>query len=140
MKNLADPDIAKWRDAEGDRLYNTQPEDREWGGAFLIYRLDPIGRKNWLRVIASRGDPDAADEAYKWDHVSVSLPDRCPTWDEMEFIKRLFFKRDETAFQLHVPTRRHISNHDFCLHIWRHVSREIPTPPDDLVGIANLRK
>jgi hypothetical protein len=29
-----------------------------------------------LRVIASDGEG--------WDHVSVSLPDRCPTWEEMK--------------------------------------------------------
>ena len=54
-----------------------------------------------------------------WDHVSVSLPTRCPTWAEMEFIKRTFFADDETAMQLHVPLAEHISHHPYCLHIWR---------------------
>lgn len=34
-----------------------------------------------------------------WDHVSVSLPNRCPNWIEMEHVKRLFFEDDETAIK-----------------------------------------
>lgn len=74
---------------------------------------EPIGafQIGELRVLAANGAG--------WDHVSVSRPDRCPTWDEMERIKRLFFKPDETAMQLHVPVSEHINHHPNCLHIWR---------------------
>lgn len=34
-----------------------------------------------------------------WDHVSVSLPNRCPNWEEMCFIKNLFWGKDETVIQ-----------------------------------------
>lgn len=64
-----------------------------------------------LRIIASNGAG--------WDHVSVSLPDRCPTWDDMEYVRKLFFKPDETVMQLHVPESDHINNHPYCLHLWR---------------------
>ena len=37
-----------------------------------------------LRVLFSDG--------LGWDHVSVSLADRCPTWAEMCFIKDLFLR------------------------------------------------
>lgn len=69
-----------------------------------------------------------------WDHVSVSLPDRCPTWDEMELIKRLFFRPDECAMQLHVPVSDHLSHHPFCLHIWRPHGQAIPMPPSIFVA------
>ncbi len=59
-----------------------------------------------------------------WDHVSVSLPYRCPTWEEMEFIANLFFRDDETAMQLHVPASEHLSYHPYCLHWWRPQSRD----------------
>jgi len=36
-----------------------------------------------LRVIASDGQG--------WEHVSFSLPNRCPNWREMCFIKNLFW-------------------------------------------------
>ena len=80
-----------------------------------------------MRVIASSGDG--------WDHVSVSRERRCPNWPEMEHVKRLFFKENETAMQLHVPLSDHISFHPYCLHIWRpNDGREIPMPPAEMVG------
>jgi hypothetical protein len=79
-----------------------------------------------LRVVASSGEG--------WDHVSVSRQNRCPNWPEMEFIKRAFFKDDETAMQLHVPPSDHISIHPFCLHLWRPHGVEIPRPPSIMVG------
>lgn len=79
-----------------------------------------------IRVIASSGEG--------WDHVSASFPDRTPSWDEMAKIKRLFFKDDEAAFQLHVPVTQHINCHPHCLHLWRPLSGEIPVPPSWMVA------
>lgn len=78
-----------------------------------------------LRIIASDGG--------HWDHVSVSLPDRCPTWEEMERVKRLFFRENETALQYHVPPKDHINQHTNCLHLWRPQVAPIPRPPQDFV-------
>jgi hypothetical protein len=82
--------------------------------------------KNVLRVLASSGEG--------WDHVSVSLPHRCPSWAEMEFVKRLFFRPEETVMQLHVPPSDHISVHPYCLHLWRPQAGEIPRPPAWMVA------
>jgi hypothetical protein len=130
MRNLCDPHLAKFRDHEADRLFGTKDEERALGGAFLVLRNHHLQRV-FLRVIASTGEG--------WDHVSVSLSDRCPTWAEMEFIKRLFFEDDETAFQLHVPPRDHVNNHPFCLHLWRPQTVPIPRPPAILVGLPESR-
>jgi hypothetical protein len=92
-------------------------------GAFLV--PSPLDRAA-MRVIAS------ADEG--WDHVSVSRANRCPNWQEMEHVKRLFFKDDETAMQLHVPVSDHISVHPNCLHLWRCQSQPIPMPPKWMVA------
>jgi hypothetical protein len=80
-----------------------------------------------LRIIAASGGG--------WDHVSVSLETRCPTWAEMSLIHRTFFKPDETAMQLHVPEKDHINTHPFVLHLWRPLSklRKIPLPPKDYI-------
>jgi hypothetical protein len=69
-----------------------------------------------------------------WDHVSVSLPRRCPNWPEMEFVKRLFFRDDEAAMQLHPPLSDYVSCHPYCLHIWRPTEAAIPLPPSSFVG------
>jgi hypothetical protein len=75
-------------------------------GAFLV----PCKAAE-LRVIISDGGG--------WDHVSVSLSHRCPTWEEMCFVKELFFKDEECVMQLHPAKDQHISFHNFCLHLWR---------------------
>lgn len=82
-----------------------------------------------LHIVASSGGG--------WDHVSVSTRHRCPTWSEMEFIKRAFFKDDETAMQLHVPAGDHINCHPHCLHLWRPHIQTIPRPPSIMVGPPN---
>jgi hypothetical protein len=51
----------------------------------------------------------------------------------MEYVKRLFFKNDELAMQLHVTPDQHINNHPFCLHMWRPHDKEIPLPPAIMV-------
>lgn len=79
-----------------------------------------------LRIMASWAE--------RWDHVSVSRRDRMPTWDEMEKVKREFFKDTETAMQLHVPPTHHINVHPNCLHLWRPHYVEIPRPPSWMVG------
>lgn len=73
-----------------------------------------------------------------WDHVSASLPRRCPTWDEMCQIKSMFFEPEEPVMQLHPPRSRYVNNHPYCLHLWRPQHEIIPLPPEILVGIKNL--
>lgn len=97
-------------------------------GAFAI-KSPTDGRS--LRVVASAG-------YHGWDHVSVSLPNRCPNWPEMSRIAELFFQPDEVAMQLHVPKSDHINNHPYCLHWWRPCEGAIPRPPGELVGLPEL--
>jgi hypothetical protein len=92
----------------------------DFGGAFEV----PCGVIT-LRVIASNGED--------WDHVSISVKGRCPTWQEMEYVKRMFFKPNETAMQLHVKPDDHISVHPFVLHLWRPHKLAIPLPPKIMV-------
>lgn len=77
-----------------------------------------------LRIIASWGQG--------WDHVSASLENRCPTWDEMAWIARHFWPC-ETAMQLHVP-KDHRNYHPYCLHWWRPQNEFIPLPPGWMVA------
>lgn len=70
-----------------------------------------------------------------WDHLSVSIDaPRCPSWTELEFVKRVFFHPDETAMQLHVPPADHVNIHPYCLHLWRPQTAEIPRPPQWMVA------
>lgn len=92
-------------------------------GAFFV--PSPIDAAP-MRVIASSHGG--------WDHVSVSRTNRCPNWPEMEHVKRMFFKDDETCMQLHVQPSEHINIHPHCLHIWRPQQETIPLPPGIFVA------
>lgn len=95
----------------------------------------PDGCAGFIRfVTAKRALKFVASWGMSWDHLSISLPHRCPTWDEMDQAKRLFFKREETAMQLHVPPAEHVNCHPHCLHIWRPHGLEIPRPPEMMVA------
>lgn len=83
-----------------------------------------------LKVIASDGEG--------WEHVSISLPNRCPTWEEMCRIVSLFWDEDDCVMQLHPPRASWISNHPYCLHLWRPTAERIPLPPSFMVGYQEL--
>lgn len=69
-----------------------------------------------------------------WEHVSVSVKDRCPTWEEMEDVKRRFWAPEDTVMQLHVPVEEHRNCHPYCLHLWRPLNALIPRPPGIFVA------
>lgn len=91
------------------------------GAFFVPYRLS-----DKLRVIASDGG--------EWEHVSVSLPGRCPTWEEMSHVKRIFWDAEDECVQFHPKESEYVNCHPNCLHIWRPVSGVLVTPDPLLVG------
>lgn len=80
---------------------------------------------NYLTVIISDG--------MGWEHVSVSLGNRCPNWKEMCFIKDLFWEEDECVVQFHPPKKDYVNNHPNCLHLWKKVNVNFELPDKILV-------
>jgi hypothetical protein len=72
-------------------------------------------------------------EEIPWQHVSVSHRQRCPIWDEMCWVKSLFFEDEEIAVQYHPRKADYVNYHPFCLHLWRPWAA-FPTPPSIAVG------
>lgn len=70
----------------------------------------------------------------KWEHVSVSLMHRCPTWDEMCYFKSLFFEEEETVIQFHPKKSQYKNMHPYCLHMWRDTTKEYELPPSIYVA------
>lgn len=99
-------------------------------GFFFIRRLPGS------QTIAVMAAPFDGQE--EWEHVSASLANRCPTWDEMAFIKNLFWNPEDTVIQFHPPESQYVNNHSFCLHLWRNTKVAIPTPPMNLIGDRRL--
>jgi hypothetical protein len=78
-----------------------------------------------IRIVLSNGGG--------WDHVSVSLSNRTPRYQEMKMVKRMCFKSDEWAMELHPPPSSYVSVHPYVLHLWRPQNGAIPTPDPGMV-------
>jgi hypothetical protein len=54
-----------------------------------------------------------------WEHLSVSTPDKTPTWDQMCAMKEAIFEDEEEAVEYHPKKSEYVNFHPHCLHIWR---------------------
>jgi hypothetical protein len=95
--------------------YVIAPRGSIEGSFFIKYK------NKTLAVISGRGDG--------WDHVSVSLRHRIPTWSEMSFVKDIFFEPNELVIQIHPPKAVYINECKRALHLWRPWGIEIELPP-----------
>ena len=102
-------------------------------GAFLLESPEPGWR---MALIASDGDG--------WEHVSIhayrneGAQQRCPTWKEMCYVKRLCWDREDVVMQLHPRESEYVNCHPFTLHLWRPTTATIPEPPAEFVGPKTL--
>lgn len=90
--------------------------------------------KNYqYRVVASDG--------MDWEHVSVSVAPigkhatRCPTWEEMCYVKSLFWSPEDAVVQYHPAEKDYVNQHQFCLHLWRPTAEPLPLPLSIMVGL-----
>lgn len=101
---------------------------------------DSYGMVGAFRLIAPGGalllalSSGSGRHAEGWEHVSVSAEKRCPTWDEMCFVKDVFWEPHEMAVQYHPPASEYVNHHPWTLHIWKPIDMVIPMPPSLLVG------
>ncbi|KKM15017.1 hypothetical protein LCGC14_1700280 [marine sediment metagenome] len=103
-------------------VFSSTEEDGN-NGCFIIRQA---GRGEDLRIIASDG--------MEWEHVSVSLDGRIPTWREMCHVKGLFWDDNDCVIQYHPAKSDYVNCHPFTLHLWRPIGQDIPQPPPILVG------
>lgn len=78
-----------------------------------------------LAIIASDGGG--------WEHVSVSTRHRIPRWEEMCFVKDLFWDEEDEVIQFHPRKSEYVNCHPNCLHLWRPINQSILLPPSNLV-------
>jgi hypothetical protein len=116
-------------------------------GAFHVESPEPGWR---LALICSDGSDPDVPEGHGWEHVSVhayqerhAIPEaarrartlmRTPNWKEMSYVKRLCWDAEDVVMQLHPRESEYVNCHPHVLHLWRHTTKEIPTPPSILVG------
>ena len=102
---------------------------------------DANGNNGAFFIPTRPGEPPMqviASDGMGWEHVSVSRPDRTPTWAEMCRVKALFWDAGDCVVQFHPPETDYVNNHSRCLHLWRPVGIELPRPPGWLVGDKSL--
>jgi len=90
----------------------------------------------WLVVLASDG--------MGWEHVSVSVQvgrkkSRTPNWDEMCFVKSLFWDEEDVVIQFHPAKSQYVNMHEHVLHLWRPIGVELPEPQPIMVGIKGTK-
>lgn len=122
--------------------HSTLPSDSSFGnnGIFLVphWKIDGY----FFNCMVSDGE--------FWDHVSVSLRTlkkdglgrpvdvkRCPTWEEMCYVKSHFWEDDDPVMQLHPPKSDWVNHHPYCLHLWNPQRSVIPLPPSLMVGLKS---
>lgn len=102
----------------------TLPDTR--AGDMFGFFLIPCGSET-LRVISDGGSH------LGWEHVSVSLHYRTPTWKEMQTIKELFWGAEETVVQFHPKRSKYVNKHEYTLHLWKQTGHDHQLPPQECV-------
>jgi hypothetical protein len=101
-------------------------------GRFVVPSPVP-GSSRYYAIIASDG--------LGWEHVSVhvetstSQKTYTPDWEEMQFIKNLFWEAEDLVIQYHPPQSRYMNVHPHVLHLWRVQGWEATLPQPPLVLI-----
>jgi hypothetical protein len=106
---------------EGCRITTGEWASRIGSGPNGMFFVRRSPRHHRLKVIISNG--------MGWEHASVSAPGRTPSWEDMQFVKECFWERDDVVMQLHPAEEDYMNFHPYCLHLWRPLDAEIPTPP-----------
>ena len=114
-----------------DGPMGTAPDAGPYGHFIL-----PSPEAGWrLLLICDNGELPEADG---WEHVSVHARRydqmRTPTWKEMAFVKAACWDGEDVVVQFHPRASEYVNVHPHVLHLWRHRTREFPTPPPNLVG------
>jgi hypothetical protein len=86
---------------------------------------DARGPERNLRVIWSIA---TELDGRAWLHVSVSRPDRLPSYSDMQRVQTLFVGIDRTAYSVWPRRDRHINLHEHCLHLWAVLEGDEPLP------------
>lgn len=107
-------------------------DEHGYNGVFRVF--GPTSQLLWIIASDDTEDPVITKG---WEHVSVTVRNqsRCPNWPEMCFVKSLFWDPEETVVQFHPPESQYVSNHPYCLHLWRNRHVEFPLPPPIMVGV-----
>lgn len=86
------------------------------------------------QVLAVNGMRTVRHLSTGWEHVTVEgvHPNRTPTWDDMAFVKDLFWRPEEWVVQYHPAHSEYVKASPHRLHLWRPTRDKLPTPKKSL--------
>jgi hypothetical protein len=87
-----------------------------------------------LMILATGGLGWFHVSVHAWLQVGKRFRQRTPLWEEMCFVKGLFWDDEDVVMQLHPRRSEYVNLHAHTLHLWQPQHQEIPTPPKILVG------
>jgi hypothetical protein len=61
-------------------------------------------------------------------HITVGKTQKTPTWEQMCFVKDLFWGKEDTVVQYHPPESQYVNVHEHVLHLWRTPTDELKDP------------
>ena len=102
-------------------------------GGFGVIRLPRQNKKGYTEasIIWSWGGG--------WEHVSVCpFSGANPTWDDMCFIKDMFFDDEDWVVQFHPAKSEYVNNMPNCLHLWKPLGQAMPVPPSIFTGLKGV--
>lgn len=112
---------------KGHQLYS----EKMFGNNGLFFLRD--SHENiYLCIASDQGFPGQP----AWEHVSVTLrnQERTPTWEEMCFIKSVFWNENDTVLQYHPAKSEYVDYSPWCLHLWRPIGIDFPKPDSRMIG------
>lgn len=104
----------------------------------MLRRMNEEGKDKNFGAFEVKMDDGAilfmiASDGFGWEHVSIHAivdgKEETPTWEEMCFIKDLFWGEDDCVIQYHPAKKDYVNCHEHTLHLWRPKDKEVPTPP-----------
>ena len=75
-----------------------------------------------MTIIASG---DVERDGRRWLHISMSYPDRVPSYDEMIAGMRAILGDDREAYQVFPPRARWVNIDAYCLHLWHCLDADV---------------
>lgn len=100
------PSVVRWARMSVPALVRGDHSDQEVGAWERI----PDG----LRVMESFESHCDED----WLHVSVSFPNRLPSWADMREVKETFCGKERESYMVLPPEKQYVNDHPFVLHLW----------------------
>lgn len=62
---------------------------------------------------------DVGEDEHVSVHITVGKKQKTPTWEQMCFVKSLFWGKEDTVVQYHPAESEYVNLHEHVLHLWR---------------------